>query len=165
MDVMFSTPAAVASSIVACRAFTSLTNFRQANVYVQPAPPYRPPPRFGEGPGGVDHVGGGGSDTDSDSGFAKKKRMGGTLAAIAFRSVVAGIDSMSGADDFGAARTTGTLVLDLKPEYPLGGASANDQVIVQKETMVHRHDSEVEFGAAAKSTSHAGGQDSFVSNV
>ena len=90
--------------------------------------------------------------------------MGGRLAAIAFRSVVAGIDLMSGMDDFGTTRTTGTLVLDLKPEYSLGGASPNDQVIVQKEMMVHRHDNEVEFGAA-RSTSHRGGQDSFVSNV
>ena len=88
--------------------------------------------------------------------------MGGT--AIAFHSVVAGIDLMSGTDDFSTTRTTGMLVLDLKPEYSLGGASPNDQVIVQKETMVHRHDSEVEFGAA-RSTSHQGRQNSFVSNI
>ena len=104
------------------------------------------------------HAGGGGSNSD---GFTKKTHMGSTIALFAFRSVVAGIDSMSGTDDLGATRTTGTLVLDLKPEYGLGDAGANDQIIVQQETIVHRHDSGVEFGAA-KSTSHG---DSFVSNV
>ena len=125
MSIMFGTPAAVASSIVACRAFTSLTKFRRKNIYVQPAPPHRPLCRLGEGPGNIGHAGGGGSNSDSGGGFTKKKHMGSTIAAIAFRSVVAGIDSMSGTDDLGATRITGTLVLDLKPEYELGDARAN----------------------------------------
>jgi len=39
MNTVFSVPAAVASSIVACRSFVSLTNFRQ-KVYVHRAPPH-----------------------------------------------------------------------------------------------------------------------------
>ena len=90
MNLMPIIPAAVASCIVACRAFTSLTNSRHQDVYIHTARSHPVPsmrPHLVEGPARDD---GGGNNSD----LVKTERMGNTVAGIAFRSMVAGIDSM-----------------------------------------------------------------------
>src|SRR6266852_1682543 len=86
MNVMFYMPAAVASSIVACRAFTSLINFPQKSV-MHTRPPYLSPvspPRPSRGSG-----------NDANGSVAKKSEgAGNTMTGAAFRSIVAGIDAM-----------------------------------------------------------------------
>ena len=136
---MFIIPAITTSSIVSCRLFVSLTNFRQKDVYVCPAMPHPP---TGPRPGG-------GCNTDyaaqahpgDGKGLAmKKRRMGSTLAGITFRSMAAGIDSMGGMDDFNATRTTSTIaVLDLRREPDLGDANESGQVAAYVQMTAHHH--------------------------
>ena len=131
MNVMFGSTAALSASIVACRAFVSLTNFPQKAVYVHPPAPYQ-----GAGPGRVLQAGGGvcGSGSESDRTLPQKeRRMRNVIAGIVFRNMVAGIDSMGetySTNELGAARTAGTLVLDLKPDCDYRGANANGGVAV-----------------------------------
>ena len=92
MNLMFIMPAAVASCIVACRAFTSLTNCRHQDVYIHttrshPVPSTRPHPV--EGPARDDDGGGNNSNLVKRMG-----RMENIVAGIAFRSMASGIDSM-----------------------------------------------------------------------
>ena len=138
MNVMFSTTAALSASIVACRAFVSLTNFSQKDVYARPPAPYQGGGREGVRQAGGRVCGSGGSDSDSDGALPQqKRRMRNVIAGIIFRNMAAGIDSMGetySTNELGAARTVGTLVLDLKPDCDYGGANANGGVVVHTET-------------------------------
>ena len=122
MNVMFTISAAVASSIVACRSFVSLTNFRQNGLYV-----YSPMPRPAAGirrsrGDDVTQVCAG-----EDGSNSKKKGLGNTIAGITFR-IGAGIDSMGqvysmdevnmAARPISAVTATGS-----KPRCDFGGAS------------------------------------------
>lgn len=135
MNIIACIPAAVASSIVACRSFVSLSNFRQKDVYVHSAvlhPPIR-----------TRNAGSSGYGTSSDDSRTEKKRKtGNSIAGIVFRSVTEGVNSMGesyGMEEFDATGTTGTLpVADVKPGYDLE-RNANGHVVVHTETMVHDH--------------------------
>ena len=142
---MFTIPAAVASSIVACRSFVSLTSFLHNDVYVHsaaPCPPSRPHPSGGFS--SHDDLGTDGLGCDSMT--AKKK--GGivnSIAGTAFRSMGAGIDSMGQAysmDELGASRTINSLAAAAsRPGYRFGGTSESDEVVVVHDrTKVDGHD-------------------------
>ena len=141
MNIMFSGPAVVASSIVACRVFVCLANFQHNKVYVHSGVRYPPTgTRFGGSGSGGDIE----ASRDIGNSLAKSKRsMGNVIEKITFRNVAAGIDSMAQSydmEELDASRTTGTVsVLDLKPENDFGGVNANGHVMVHTETMVHGH--------------------------
>ena len=126
MNIMFGSAATLPASIVACRAFVSLTNFSPKGVYAHPPAPYQ-----GGGPSRVPQAGGGvfGSGSESDGTLPQKeRRMRNVIAGIVFRNMVAGIDSMGetySTNELGAAGTVGTVVLDLKPDCDYRGANAN----------------------------------------
>jgi len=133
MNIMFTIPAVVASSTVACRSFVSVTSFLHKDVYVHsaaPCAPSRPHPsgRFR----GHDDVG-----TDSlscDSRTPKKKgSIGNSIAGIAFRSMGTGIDSMGRArsmDELDASRTIDSFAAtDSRPGYAFGGTSESGEVV------------------------------------
>ena len=131
MNIIFSVPAAVASSIVACRAFISLTNFGQKDVYVHTARyvPTRLRPNEGRGsgpsPATVGGGVGGGLSDGCDASFAKKRRgIGNMIAGITFRNMAAGIDSMGpvgSTDDLDISRTGILAVSDSGHERDVGG--------------------------------------------
>ena len=133
MDVMFIIPAIATSSIVSCRLFVSLTNFRQKDVYVYPAmPPTDPRPSGGRNTAQAHRGNGEGVAT-------RTRRMGSTIAETTFRSMVAGIDSMGGMDEFDVTRTTSTVaVLDLRREPDLG--DVNEVVAPVQMTAHHNGD-------------------------
>ena len=65
--------------------------------------------------------------------------MGSTIAETTFRSMVAGIDSMGGMDEFDVTRTTSTVaVLDLRREPDLG--DVNESVAPVQMTGHHNGD-------------------------
>jgi len=122
MNLMFNIPAASVSSIVACRLFVSLTNFRQHDVYIHSVRSYLPTHVHREGSGRnvrQVHATGDGGEDGSDDCLAKKMRN--TVAGIAFRIVGESVDSMSLAQtcsigELGATRTISSLAaVDLKP--------------------------------------------------
>ena len=127
---MFIIPAITTSSIVSCRLFVSLTNFRQKDAYIYPDMPHPPTdPRPGGGCN-ADYAAQAHPGDGKDLAI-KKRCTGSTLAEIAFRNIATGIDSMSGMDEFDATRTTSTIaVLDLRREPDLGDANENGQPVV-----------------------------------
>lgn len=129
MNMMFCVAAGVASSIVACRSFVSLTTFRQEGVYI-PHPSQRV--GFGGGAPGAGAIqaraGVGGSP-------AKSKSSGGEMiAGIAFRSTGTGSDTMQSyhMDGVDTTRTSGTVVLDWKPGYDFGSETGGVTVHTEK---------------------------------
>ena len=156
---MFIIPAIATSSIVSCRLFVSLTNFRHKDVHpAVPHPPTGPRPSGGCNAGfaAQAHRGNG-------EGVATRTRhMGSTMAEITFRSMAAGIDSMGGMDEFDATRTTSTIaVLDLRREPDLGDANENGQVVAPAQ-MTARHNGDDSLDVAdlekAESLSHEHGR-------
>ena len=141
MNVMFYIPAAVASSIVACRAFTSLANFRHKSVthtrppYLSPVSPTRPRPSRGSGNRSV---------------TKESEGAGNTITGAAFRSIVAGIDAMDqtySMDEPDVTRMTRTLAIrDLECGCDSGGADKNGHIVVHTETMVHEDNVSVDAG-------------------
>ena len=157
MNVMFYVPAAVASSIVACRAFTSLTNFRQKNImhprppYLSPVSPACPHPNRGSG-------------NDANGSVAKKSEgAGNTIMGAAFHSIVAGIDAMDqtySMDEPDVTRMTRTLAIrDLECECDSGGADKNGHIVVHTETMVHEDNVSVDAGGFGMTNSLGHGQE------
>jgi len=135
MSVMFTIPAAVASCIVACRLFVSLTNFRQNGVYVQSVTPYATRVATGGGSGAGDVIQGAGKNG---------RGMGNTLAGIVFRTMGEGVDSMDQAYNMDEphTRTTATVAaLNSKRGHDLGVTSEDAHVVVCVETTVREHDS------------------------
>jgi len=133
MNIMFTIPAAVASSIVACHSFVSLTSFLHKDVYVHsaaPGAPSRPYPNGGFS--GLDSVGTDGLGCDSIS-PKRKGVIGSSIAGIVFRSMGAGIDSMGQAYSMGeldASRTINSLATtDSKPKYGFGSTSESGEVV------------------------------------
>jgi hypothetical protein len=94
MNIMFTIPAAVASSIVACRSFVSLTQFRGKDLYVHSAA------ASNMNGGSATRVGG-----DAPVRGRPGAKGGNALANIAFRGmgiVAGGVDSMGNTlDDYG----------------------------------------------------------------
>lgn len=142
MNLMFTIPAAVASAIVACRSFVSLTNFRQKDIYVHSTLPYSST-RVGTG---GDARGGGAGDAGEGSLTKKKREEGNTIAGIVFHGMGAGIESMGEAysmDELDTTKTTTTLgALDSNRAYDFGreGRDGNEHVVVHMETIVHDQD-------------------------
>ena len=130
---MFTISAAVASSIVACRSFVSLTNFRQNGLYV-----YSPMPRPAPGirrsrSDDVTQV-----CASDDGSNAKKRGLGNTIAGITFRISV-GIDSMGQVCTMSevnmAARPISALAAaESKPRRDFGGVSGKDGAAAHVET-------------------------------
>ena len=149
-------PAAVATSIVACRAFVSLSNFRQQDLYVHSAMPYH-----STRPRAVGGAGSGNIEARLGDPAKNNKGKGNTIANIAFRSVVAGIDSMGQshiAEDHDAMRTTSTLaVTNLRREFDFGSVSESRNGVVRIGTMTHDHD-HVNLVELEKAESFGGGQ-------
>jgi hypothetical protein len=159
MNIMFSIPAAVASSIVACRSFKSLATFRQKDLYTHSSLPYSS--RVGPGGRGISnddviHIRAGVSATggiSNDPNLVSKKKKrgpgGNSIAGILFRSMGAGVDSMGQAysmDELDTTRMTTTATFDgmddSKRGYDFGGRTSsggNAQVVVRTET-VYEHD-------------------------
>jgi hypothetical protein len=172
MNIMFTTPAAVASSIVACRSFVSLTSFLHKDVYVHStAPcPSRPHPSGGF----IGHGDVGTNDFGCDSMTPKKKgSLGNSIAGIAFRSMGAGIDSMGQAysmDELDASRTINSLAAT--PGYGFSGTGESGGEVVHPGIKVDGRDG-VPMGHHVKvvdlekveSLSHGPGHKSFVSDV
>jgi len=118
---MFTVPAAVASSIVTCRLFVSLTNFRQKGVYIQSVTPYSTHVATGG-------MGSGAGDVVQDLvGAGKNGRgMGNTLAGIVFRITSEGVDSMGQAysmDELHTRTTATVAALDSTRGHDLDGTS------------------------------------------
>ena len=134
---MFTVPAAVASSIVACRLFVSLINFRQKGVYIQSVTPY-------SARGGGRGSGTGGVVQDLVGAEKNERSIGNTLAGIVFRGMSEGINSMGQAysvDELHMRTAATVAALDSKRGHDLGGASENAHVVLCVETTVHEHDS------------------------
>ena len=137
MNLMFILPAGAASSIVACRAFISLANFRSKAVFIPRPSPY-PPARAGSGGTRGDRditpagAGAGGAIDNSFTG--KTRRMGNTVVGIIFRSMNEGIDSMNEAHTMSAPdrirMTDMPTAMDPKGGYDLESASENGQAVV-----------------------------------
>ena len=156
---MFIIPAIATSSIVSCRLFVSLTNFRQKDVYVYPAMPHPP---TDPSPGGCITDFAAQAPPDDGKDLAMKKRLTGSTLAEITRSMAAGIDSMGGMDEFDATRTTSTIaVLDLRRAPDLGDANENGQVVTHVQVTVH-HDGDDSLDVMdlekAESLSHEDGQ-------
>ena len=139
--MVFRVPAVVVSSIVACRSFVSLANFRQ-KVHVYSAAPYASQ-RMGSS--GGSHGGNGSQARPGGGGPANNKRgIGNTVGGISLRSMGPGIDSVSEAycmDVLDRTRTTGVLAAaDSKRRYDRGDANENGGVMVHMETRVQAHD-------------------------
>jgi len=138
MNIMFTIPAAVASSIVACRSFASLTSFRQKDTYVDTASP-NIETRLGSG---HDHYVSGNPGSSNEDSSMKKKGSKHTIAGISFRRMSAGVDSMAPDQqpysmdelDFDSAGATNTVVAapmddESKPAYDFGGATTETTVV------------------------------------
>jgi len=120
MNLVFSVPAAVASSIVACRSFVSLTNFRQ-KVYVHRALPHSST-SVGTGESSrrkVIQARAGGVVTDgSDSSPTRKwGGAGNTIATTLYRGMGTGVQSLGQTHKLGCG-------------CDVGGPRANSQVLV-----------------------------------
>jgi len=160
MNIMFSIPAAVASSIVACRSFKSLATFRQKDLYTHSSLPYSSQVAPG-GQGisnedviharaGVSATGGIGSDPNLVSKKKKRGLGGNSIAGIVFRSIGAGVDSMGQAysmDELDTTRMTTTATFagmdDSKRGYDFGGRTSNGEnaeVVVRTEYEDDQHD-------------------------
>lgn len=132
---MFILPAGCASSIVACRAFISLTSFQSKAVLIPRPTPYLSA-RAGSGgtPGDKDIVRARAGGAIDNSSTEKPKSMGNTVVGIIFRSVNEGIDSMSEAHTIGTSdriiMTDMPGAMDPKRGYDLESASENGQVAV-----------------------------------
>ena len=154
MNFMFIVPAAVASCIIACRSFVSLTDFRRRNVCVQPA--HRPSVDPSGGNAIQVHACGSGGCIGDSSHLKKVTSTEYSIAGSAYRSVVAGINSMGqtyGLDEFDTTRTTNTFatVQDMIRDYDFG--NQNGHVLVHTETVEYRDaedsmDMETGFGVA-----------------
>ena len=132
MNMMFCAPAAVASSIVACRSFVSLTDFRHKDVYIHSAMPC--PQRVGPRGGDATHARAGVGSGNHAKG---KRGIGNVIAEIAFRSMGASADTIQPYHTDGVnTTTTASAVLDLKPEYDFGHSDENGGVMVHTETVV-----------------------------
>ena len=135
MNIMFALPSAIALSVVACRSFISLTNFRQKDVYIHSAARYpsaRLRPGGSSSGGDVVQVRPGGYV--NDSGLTKKKDVGSSIAGIIFRNMGAGVDSMGqvSMDEVDKTRITSTLAA-VEPDEDRG-------VVVHMQTIMHGHD-------------------------
>ena len=123
-------------------------------------------PHLVEGPARDD---GGGNNSD----LVKTGRMGNTVVGIAFRSMVAGIDSMgetycvSGPGAMGASNTS--TVMDLRRDF--GGTSESGKVVVHREMTICYRDGEDSVNGDAdesgmrESLNHGHGQKGIVLNV
>lgn len=134
MNIMFALPSAIALSVVACRSFISLTNFRQKDVYIHSAARYPSAclrPDGSSSGGDVVRVRPGGYVSDSS---LTKKNGGSSIAGIIFRNMGAGVDSMGQVSmgDVDKTRMTSTLAA-VEPDEDRG-------VVVQMQTIVHDHD-------------------------
>ena len=132
MNTIFSVPAAVASAIVACRSFISLTNFRQ-RVYVHPAPPRSSTPVSpGEGSGRkvIQIQARAGGVVASDSSPTRKwGGVGNTIATTLCRGIGAGGKSLGQTHSTDELHTRGmTSSLLAVTESKRG--NANSQVLV-----------------------------------
>lgn len=135
MNIMFAIPAATATSIVACRAFVTLTTFRNKDMYVHSAQPYSAT-RVGSGNASG---GGGGGGPDSvvhgranGGSTGKKGGLGNTIAGIAFRGMGAGVDSMGGHHAYSMDEldtTTSTLNVDKKYGGSIDEAGYTSKVV------------------------------------
>ena len=149
MNMISCLPAAVATSIVACRAFVSLSNFRQQDFYVHSAMPYHSTRPRAVGGAGIGNI-------EARVGDPAKNNQGkgNTIA-----NMVAGIDSMGQshiAEDHDAMRTTSTLaVTNLK--FDFGSISESWNGVVRIGTMTHDHD-HVNLVELEKAESFGGGQ-------
>lgn len=122
MNIMFCPPTAVATAILACRSFTSLTDFRYKDVYVHAAMPY--PQRADPGArGDVNHAR---PSVGGDSHPEGKRGMGNMIAEIELRSM-----------DASDSTTTTTSVFGLKSEGAFGHSDGNGGVMVHTEMVVH----------------------------
>ena len=140
MNLMFCFPAAVASSIAACRSFVSLTNFRSKDVYVHAAAIHPPTRRHPSG-------GSGGSDViqicASDNSLAKTSRSLG----IAFRNTSACVDSVGqgySLDRLESGTSDTPAAMNSKGGYGFGGADESGEVAVHAAMTIHGHSSVVD---------------------
>jgi hypothetical protein len=130
MNLMFTLPAAIASSIVVCRSFISLANYMSKDVRV----PH--PARVGlsEVTGGSDgiltHISG---DVGHDNLAEKKRGIGSRVAGTIFRGISEGIDSMGetyGMDGVDKTRTTTLAAGHSKRRHDYGDANEDSHVVV-----------------------------------
>jgi len=108
MNLMFSIPAAITTSIVVCRSFISLSNYLSKDVWVLPSA------RVGFSHGSL----------------AKKKR---GMAGIIFRSITEGINSMGEAHSMGGFDTSRTTTFSTGPSRcrdDYGGANENSGAVI-----------------------------------
>ena len=145
MNVMFTISAAVASSIVACRSFVSLTNFRQRDRYVYSSTPC---PVTGTRPGGSSDITQVHPSEDgtcaSNGNRAGRRGLGNTIAGITFR-IGAGIDSMGqvySVDDVNTATRpiSALAATGSKPGCGFGDVNEKVDAAVHVETTTHSND-------------------------
>ena len=169
MNVMFTISAAVASSIVACRSFVSLTNFRQRDRYVYSSTPC---PVTGTRPGGSSDITQVHPSEDgtcaSNGNRAGRRGLGNTIAGITFRISV-GIDSMGQVCTMSevnmAARPISALAAaESKPRRDFGGVSGKDGAAAHVETTNVQSGDHAIVGKG-ESLSHGYRQKVFVSEV
>ena len=138
MNIMFNGPAVIATSIVACRSFVSLSTFRQKGVHIHSAPRYSSSASEGSRGGGAIRAREDGGVTNGGRRAKEQRVMGNATAGFTLRSMAEGIDSMG--------QLYSMDVLDLKrTSSMLGGADSsrgpggNGQVVVYVERTVHDH--------------------------
>ena len=125
---MFCVPAAVASSVVACRSFVSLANFLHDDVYIYSTTARRNTRRPGGDTSGGDvtHVCASHGGCASDSSVTKTTRSAGNIPVR--------IDI--------PRRTSAPATVDSKFRYDSGGAGEGGEVVVHVDMTVH-HDDDV----------------------
>jgi len=163
MNIIFNVAAVVASSIVACRSFVSLANFRQTDVYVHSAVPHSA--RLGS-PGSGDVL-----ESRAGIGRLAKNNRGTTdnIAGSAFRSMDAGVGSMGqacGMCELGTGTISSFAGTNSKRVCDFEGISENGSVVVHDfdgVMMGHRMD-DVDL-ETAESLGHGHGHTSIVSRV